>query len=253
VSGRGAPADHFSAVAAPYAEFRPGYPAELFDFVASLVPRHQRAWDCGAGSGQATFALAERFDEVVASDVSVEQVALAPAHPRIGWFVAAAESAPLAGESIDLVAVAQALHWFDHERFYAEVNRVAATRAAIAAWSYGAPIMQGEVGAMLARLMFETLDGDWPPGRHFVEQNYLTIPFPFARIAAPALTLEREWTVDEVLGYARSWSATARHLKRTGVDPVAAIELELRRAWGEPAERRTIGWPLAVLAGRVRR
>jgi len=252
VSTRGAPPDHFSAVAASYAEFRPGYPAELFDFVAALVSRRHRAWDCGAGSGQATFALAERFDEVVASDMSAKQVALAPANPRVCWFVAAAESTPLADESIDLVAIAQALHWFDHARFYDEVKRVAAPGAAIAAWSYGAPTMSGEVGVVLDRLMFETLRADWPRGRHYVEQNYRTIPFPFARVAAPALKLEQQWTLDEVLGYARSWSAAARYRTRTGVDPVGAIEGELRRAWGQ-AGRLAIAWQLTVLAGRVTR
>jgi SAM-dependent methyltransferase len=251
VSGRGAP-DHFSAVAGSYAAFRPDYPSELFRFIASIAQHHHRAWDCGAGSGQATLALAEVFDEVAASDVSAEQIALAPAHPRVGWFIAAAEAAPLADESIDLVAVAQALHWFDHVRFYDEVRRVAAPGGAIAAWSYRPPTIDGEVGATLDRLMFETLRDDWPPGRHFVEENYRTIPFPFEPIAAPAPALAREWTVDEILGYARSWSATARYIERGGVDPVEAIEPEVRRAWGQPS-RRAITWPLTMLAGRVTR
>ena len=253
MSERGGPADHFSAIAAAYAAFRPNYPRELFEFVASIARRRARAWDCGAGSGQATADLAAAFDEVVASDLTAEQVARAPAHPRVAWFVAAAEAVPLADASIDFIAVAQALHWFDHARFYDEVRRVAASGAAIVAWSYGAPTMDGEVGAVLDRLMFETLRDDWPPGRQFVEQNYRTIPFPFQRITAPALKLEREWTLDEVTGYARSWSASARYIKRLGVDPVGDIEARLRRTWADPTERRTIRWPLAVLAGRVTR
>ncbi|HXD47779.1 MAG TPA: methyltransferase domain-containing protein [Gemmatimonadaceae bacterium] len=252
MTGRGAPPDHFSAVAGAYAAFRPSYPPELFEYIASIAQRRRRAWDCGAGSGQATLALAEVFDEVAASDLSGEQIALAPAHPRVGWFVAAAEAAPLADGSIDLVAVAQALHWFDHARFYDEVRRVAAPGAAIAAWSYGPPTIDGDVGAVLDRLMFETLRDDWPPGRRFVEQHYQAIPFPFERMAAPVLELAREWTVDEVIGYARSWSGTVRYIKRVGVDPVEAIEPALRGVWGRPS-RRAITWPLTMLAGRVTR
>ena len=247
----GAPPDHFSAVAESYAAFRPSYPRELFELIASIAPRRRRAWDCGAGSGQATGDLADVFDEVVASDLSLEQASAAPAHPRVAWFVAAAEAVPLAGASIDLVAVAQALHWFDHARFYDEVRRIAAPGAAIAAWTYGAPTMTGAVGTVLDRLMFETLRQDWPPGRRFVEENYRTIPFPFERIASPSLELTREWTFDEVCGYARSWSASARYFKRTGTDPVDAIAVELRRAWGDPTSAHTITWPFTVMAGRV--
>ena len=123
---RRAPGDHFSTVSAGYAAFRPRYPRHLFEFVASVAQRRRRAWDCGAGSGQATVDLAEWFDETVGSDVSAEQIARAPAHPRVRWLVARAEAAPLAPASIDVIVVAQALHWFDHARFYDEVRRVAA-------------------------------------------------------------------------------------------------------------------------------
>ena len=245
--------DHFSAVAASYAEFRPGYPPELFDFVASLAPRRHRAWDCGAGSGQATFDLAERFDEVIASDLSAEQVATAPVQPKVTWLVAPAESTPIEAASVDLVAVAQALHWFDHARFYEEVRRVASPGAAIAAWSYGIPAMDDVAGAVLRRLMLETLHGYWPRGREHVEQHYRTIPFPFDRINAPDFRLEQLWTFDQVAGYMRSWSATARYAKANGVDPVAAAERELRAHWPDAATPRRIEWPLAVLAGRVSR
>ncbi len=243
--------DHFSAVAAPYAEFRPRYPTELFDFVASLAPRRHRAWDCGAGSGQATSDLAERFDEVIASDLSAEQVASAAPRTNVRWLVAPAESTPIEASSVDLVAVAQALHWFDHARFYDEVRRVASPGGAIAAWSYGIPAMEGDAGAVLRRLMLETLHGYWPRGREHVEQNYRTIPFPFERIAAPDFRLEQRWTLDQVVGYMRSWSATARFTKANGVDPVVDAERELRAHWTDAATPRRIEWPLALLVGRA--
>jgi ubiquinone/menaquinone biosynthesis C-methylase UbiE len=244
------PADHFSGIAKAYAAFRPRYPRELFDYLASIATNHHRAWDCGAGSGQATLDLAERFDEVIATDISAEQIARAPTRDNVRWLVAPAESVPIEPTSVDLTTVAQALHWFDHDRFYAEVRRVSAPGAAIAAWTYAPPRMDAEVGAALRRLAYETVGAYWPSERQYVETEYRTIPFPFERIESPRLSIREEWTVEQLAGYARSWSSTARYVAARGDDPVVAFEQELRGVWGT-SERRTITWPLILLAGRV--
>lgn len=242
--------DHFSGVAAGYAVFRPRYTPELFDFVASIAPAHRCAWDCGAGTGQATVGLADHFDHVIGTDVSPEQIANAPAHPKIEWHAAPAESVPIASGSVDLITVAQALHWFDHDRFYTEVRRVAVPGAAIAAWTYAAPTMEGTVGEILRRFMFEDVGAYWPPERKYVDDEYRSIPFPFARIPVPPITLENDWTLGQVVGYTRTMSATDRYMKANGTDPVIALERELRAAWGNAAARRIV-WPLIMLAGRV--
>ena len=49
--------DHFSGVANRYADFRPHYPAALFDYLATLVPQSSVVWDCACGNGQATLTL----------------------------------------------------------------------------------------------------------------------------------------------------------------------------------------------------
>jgi ubiquinone/menaquinone biosynthesis C-methylase UbiE len=128
--------DHFSGVSSGYAEFRPRYPRTLYEFIASVAPNHDRVWDCGAGSGQASLDLAESFGHVVASDLSGAQVAHGPTHQRISWVVGAAEAAPIAKKSVDAVTVAQALHWLDHARFYGEVRRVSVPGAAVVAWTW---------------------------------------------------------------------------------------------------------------------
>src|SRR6185503_15171043 len=111
--------DHFSGVASRYADFRPHYPAALFDYLATLVPRHSVVWDCACGNGQATHDLADRFDRVIATDASREQIASAKAHSKAEFRVAPADQSELSDGSIGLVTVAQAVHWFDLERFYA--------------------------------------------------------------------------------------------------------------------------------------
>ena len=51
--------DHFSRLAAQYAEFRPKYPGALFELLARVAPSRTRAWDCACGSGQATLDLVD--------------------------------------------------------------------------------------------------------------------------------------------------------------------------------------------------
>jgi len=244
-------ADHFSKLAAGYAAFRPTYPDELFDFLASQAPGLRLAWDVGAGSGQATLALAERFERVIATDLSVEQVARAPQRNNIEWHVAPAEDAPVVpSSSVDLVTVAQALHWFDHARFYAEVRRVSVPGGMIGAWTYAAARMDGEVGSVIHRYMYQDVGAYWPPERRYVDNEYRDIPFPFERLSVPIFSLENEWTLEQVVGYLRTMSATGRYVERHGADPVARVEVELREVWGDLPTRR-ITWPLIVLAGRL--
>lgn len=248
---RRAAGDHFSGVSSAYAEFRPRYPKVLFEFIARVAPRHHVAWDCGAGNGQATLDLAEYFDAVIATDVSAQQIAEAPAHSKITWRVAPAEASGIAEHSVDATTVAQALHWFDHERFAAEVRRVSAPDAVIVAWTYETPFLEGKAGGILRRYAFETVGPYWPPERRYVNEGYRTIPFPFDRIEAPALELVEHWTRDQVVGYMRTWSSTTRFRKQHDVDPVIEVERELARLWPEATEPRRIAWPMPVLAGRV--
>jgi SAM-dependent methyltransferase len=251
VSGASSPADHFSSVSAAYSAFRPRYPAALIDYFTSLASRRGVAWDCGAGSGQATGDIARRFDFVVATDLSAEQLSRATRDPRVGWAACAAERTAIRSNTVDAVAVAQALHWFAHEEFYAEVKRVAAgPDVPIVAWTYAAPRMEGEVGEVLRRFMFEDIGEYWPPERKYVDTEYRTIPFPFERLDAPPFALENDWLLPQIVGYMRSMSAAARYKKATGVDPVVVVEGELGALWRDDGPRRIV-WPVIVLAGRV--
>jgi ubiquinone/menaquinone biosynthesis C-methylase UbiE len=244
--------DHFSVVAANYAQYRPRYPRELFDYLRSIVPRAARVWDCACGSGQATLELAERFEAVVATDASAGQIAEAPPHPRVSWRVAPAEASGLPDHSVDLVTVAQALHWFDLDRFHAEARRVLAVDGTIAIWSYGAHQLGIEAIDELAGDFYHHVVGPyWPPERRLVEEGYRTIPFPFAEVPAPAFAMRTQWSLPQLLGYFRSWSATARYLAARGHDPVEALEQKLQPAWGDPACVREITWPLVLRIGRA--
>lgn len=243
--------DHFSAVANRYADFRPHYPAALFDYLAALVPRNSRVWDCACGNGQATVDLAERFAQVVATDASADQIASATPHPKVEYHVATAESSGLADESIGLVTVAQAIHWFDFDRFYAEAKRVLVRDGVLAAWAYGVNEVEGEAVNELAQDYYENIVGPyWPPERGLVEEDYRTIPFPFVEITPPTIRMETHWDLDQLLGYFSTWSATNRFIKAKSYNPLEKLQDELVQVWGGRQRQRRITWPLSLRIGR---
>jgi SAM-dependent methyltransferase len=243
--------DHFGRVANHYASHRPIYPAALFVWLASQCADHTLAWDCGAGSGQASIALTTHFEHVLATDMSEEQLAQATPHPRIEYRAALAESSGLPDHSADVVTVAQALHWFDRDRFYAEVRRVLKPGGIVAAWSYGVIAVDGdEVNAVIQDFYHRVIGPYWPAERHHVETGYRELPFPFQRIEPPPLEMQADWTLAHLAGYLRSWSASARHAADTGRDAVTELVAQLAPCWGDSSFRRTVRWPLAMLVGR---
>jgi len=244
--------DHFSAQAATYAAYRPSYPPALFDFLASIAPAHDAAWDCATGSGQAALGLAAHFARVIATDASAAQLAHATPAPNVAYRVATAEQSGIADASVDLVNVAQALHWLDLDRFYREARRVLVPGGVLAVSSYGsAELDEPALARVFAEFEHGTLGDYWPERRQFVGEALRTVPFPFAELAVPDLALEQRWTLDALLGYARSWSSTARYVERHGHDPVIALAAALAPRWGDPATVRSVRWPFVVRAGRA--
>jgi SAM-dependent methyltransferase len=246
--------DHFSTVAEAYAAARPTYPPALFDHLASLAPSRGHAWDCAAGNGQATLALAERFARVTATDASAAQLAQAPPHPGITWRVSVAHESGLPDASVDLVTVAQALHWIDLPRFYHETSRVLVPGGLIAVWCYGIQRLgDEEIDRRLEHFYRSVVGPFWAPERALVETGYRSVPFPFDELPAPAFEMGHDWLLGELLAYLRTWSATAAFVKARGFDPVTPFAQELAPFWGPSGRRRRVRWPLSLRIGRPRR
>ena len=243
--------DRFSARAGGYAAYRPSYPAELFRWLAESSPGRDLAWDCGTGTGQAAIGLAPYFGRIVATDASASQLEHAKAAPNIEYRVAPAESSDLGDGSVALVTVAQALHWFDRPRFFAEAGRVLQPGGLLACWMYNMMQVDREFDRLVAHLYTDIVGPFWPGDRVLVDQNYRTIEFPFPEFEPPRFDMAEQWSFPHVVGYLRTWSAVSRYLQDMGHDPVALIEPELLAAWGDPGQTRTIRWPLALRVARI--
>lgn len=243
--------DHFSVAAREYAARRPSYPREFVDFLGRVAPSTKLAWDCGCGSGQLTTLLADAFERVVATDASRAQIAQAAPHPRIEYRVARAESSGLPSASFDLVVSAQAAHWFELDQFYAEAKRVLAPRGILAIASYGVAKLDPELHEALHPYYAETLKDHWPIERWHVDDEYRSIHFPFRELETPKLEIRVDWTLDEMLGYIHTWSATLSLVKSGGGNQLKNFEARFARAWGDPSKRRVIRWPLAMRVARL--
>ena len=239
--------DHFTSEAPGYARYRPLYPRELFAWLAAQSPARDLAVDVATGNGQASVALAEYFDCVIATDASAAQLEEAQAAPRVHYRREPAERISIPDASADLVVAAQAAHWFDWAAFASEAGRVLRPGGLLAVWSYGRFVVQPEIDRLVEDFSRDVVGPHWPRERRHVEEGYRDLPMPFPECAIPGFDMQADWDCDAVLGYIGTWSATQRCRKRSGRDPLALLAPQLAEAWGDGT--RTLRWPLGIKAG----
>lgn len=242
--------DHFSGHADAYSRFRPGYPKPLFDYLAARAPGLALAWDCATGNGQAARQLAVRFERVIATDASAAQIAAAGSGERIEFRCAPAEASGLDASSVDLITVAQALHWFDFEAFYTEARRVLKPGGVVAAWCYSLFRTTPALDRIVTRFYQDEVGPYWPAERRWIDERYATVPFPFAELPAPQFAMRMEWSLERLLGYMNTWSAVRRYQEDRGLNPLDALRPELERAWPRNHAHAAVTWVLHLRVGR---
>jgi SAM-dependent methyltransferase len=240
--------DHFSKQAAAYAKFRPRYPQKLFEYLGSIAPSRQFAWDCGTGNGQAAVGLASVFDRVIATDASEKQIANAQSHNVVDYRVAPAENSGIEPGTLDLITVAQALHWFDLDRFYIEARRVLKRDGILAASAYNLMHVEPAIDDIVNRYYYDVVGPFWPPERKLIEQ-FVDLPFPFREIEPPSFKMTANWSLEHLLGYLQTWSSTQRFIAAEAADPLNQIRDELHRVWGNADQTRTVTWPVVLRVG----
>lgn len=241
--------DNFSLHADQYAKFRPNYPQELYDFLLTLTASRQSAWDCATGNGQVAAELAKYFATVYATDLSEKQIENATRLPNIIYKVELSEQTSFPDNFFDLITVAQAIHWFNFNDFYREVNRTIKPDGIIAVIGYVLLHIDAETDKIISKLYHTILAAYWDKERKYIDENYSTIPFPFAEVKAPVLHHTLEWTYDQLLGYLQTWSAVQHFIKTNNTNPVDLIHEDLKQAWKESATKK-IKFPLLLRIGR---
>jgi len=145
--------------------------------------------------------------------------------------------------------VAQALHWFDLDRFYAEVERLLKPRGVFAASTYKFFHITPAIDEVVNHRYYEEVVGAfWPPERMLVEK-FEELQFPFAEIETPSFEMIAQWHLEHLVGYLRSWSATQRFIVANERDPLKEIDDNLRDAWGDAEQTRKVVWPLILRVG----
>lgn len=238
--------DHFSHNSSSYSKHRPGYPDTLFSYLSSICQQHQTAWDCATGSGQSALQLAKYFQTVIATDASESQIKNAYRQDNIHYTVAAAESSGIKKSSLDLITVAQALHWFDLPSFTTEIERLLKPRGILAAWSYNLLHVNPGVDEHITHLYGNILAQYWPAERTIVENGYQSINFPFEELSVPEFNMTIEWTFEQIISYLSTWSAVNAYISSNNQNPVDLIYEELLHAWRNIDKKMLVTWPLTV-------
>lgn len=238
--------DLFSSNSLRYKQARPSYSIQIVKEILRHVPERTFAWDCGAGSGQFTQLLAPYFEHVLATDISEAQLQQAPYFENVSYQVQAAEQTTIPEQSLDLVTVAQAIHWFDFEAFYKEVKRVLKPQGVLAVIGYGLiQVQDAAINALVQQLYSETLKGYWDSERRYIDELYQTIPFPFQEQTVPELHLHYQWTGQQLLSYLRTWSALKHYQDHNTHDPLQLISEALQVA----AEPLDVTFPVLLRVG----
>jgi ubiquinone/menaquinone biosynthesis C-methylase UbiE len=243
--------DNFSNQSSLYVQYRPTYPAELFEYILRFVNNKTTAWDCATGNGQAAIVLSKSFKKVIATDISHKQIANAEKADNIYYSVQPAEHTNIESSTVNLITVAQALHWFHFENFYAEVKRVAAENAFMAAWAYSLLQIDEHIDALIRDYHFNTLGKFWDAERKHVDDEYRNIPFPFEKLDVPQFHIEQYWSIEDLQGYLNTWSALQHCISEKSENPIPGLIELIRPSWGTVTKRRII-FPVHLLLGAIK-
>lgn len=241
--------DLFSDRAALYRRARPTYSPELFDALAARAPGRELAWDCGTGNGQAAVALARHFAAVHASDPSAQQLAEAQPAERVTYRLERAEDVSLADGSCDLVLAAQSLHWFDLDRFYAQVRRVLKPNGLLAAVGYDWMHVDPAIDSAINDRLMPLLTPYWAQQNALLWAGYRSIQFPGEEVRLGAFAIYLDWSFEEAGGYMSSWSAVRALRAAGGEAQVDAAFQHLAQLWGAGVRR--VVMPLFIRVARL--
>jgi len=219
-----------SGHASLYAKFRPLPPPSIMDQIIKFrvaSPPFGLTVDVGCGSGQFTRLLLPVSTSVIATDCSetqVEQAKNVLKGDNCRVMVSQAETIEVDERTVDLVSVCQALHWFDTDKFYKEVERVLVPGGILAVVGYHFTRPSPSMPACLPLTeameeVYSITKPYWSSRRALVDSAYKTIPMAnFKRVERfdEEHYTEIEASLADWSGYIRSWSGYQNFIKEKG-------------------------------------
>lgn len=234
-----------------YAASRTMYPQALFDYIVSLTNGFDDVWDCAAGNGQAAIGLSKIFTNVHASDISKEQISNSFLRDNISYSIQPSEQTSFFNNQFDVVNVAQALHWFDYDRFWDEVSRVLKPTGFFVAYSYVWPTISDSIDKVVEDKVKDVIAPYWASNNRLAWDGYKAIEFPFDNLAAPKIDLTNQWNLNQFIDYIHTWSGTRRCMDDIGSDFFDIARNDLLEAWGDPQLTRAVKHPLTIISGNA--
>lgn len=209
--------------------------------------------------------VAEHYEQVIGTDVSEAQLELAKPHPRVRYLHTPLTTnddellSLIGGEnSVDLITVAQAVHWFDLPSFYSLVSRLLRKPGGVfSVWCYNDIFVSPQFNAAFKKFHDTTLPF-WDGNIKYVFDGYKTLPFPFESLGLGsegnplALDIPKELSFTGLLRMVKSWSAVIT-AESQGVDLLSDVVVKvLESAWGGPNLIRSVSYKGYMLAGKVK-
>ena len=242
--------DNFSNQASEYSKFRPTYPPELIEHIVSFVGKRSMALDVATGNGQVAKKLADYFQTVYATDISENQLLHAKQLLNVIYKKMPAETTDFEENQFDLITVAQAVHWFDFDRFYPEIYRILKPNGIFAILGYGLFKTNSACDEILNHFYYRIVGPFWDEERKYLDENYETIPFPFEEIEVLNFENKFQWTLEQLLGYLETWSAVEHYKAHHNQNPIDLIREDLKSCW-ETSEMQ-VTFPMLLRLGKLK-
>ncbi|KAI8899557.1 S-adenosyl-L-methionine-dependent methyltransferase [Globomyces pollinis-pini] len=260
-----------------YKQYRPSYPQELYSIVYKAVTDHSSfnlATDVGTGTGQTAIELAKKFKNVVGTDISANMLNEAVVADNVSYKLATAEdfSKHFDPESVDLITVSTAAHWFNMEKFYQESYKVLKPNGIVAIWGYGNFVAPDypDITKLHQEYSVDFLEPYWDSGRHHLENLYLDQSFTKAphfeieRSIYPDVPdvlkmtrqplLKKKMSLNDIKGYLHTWSAykTFKEKRPNDIDPVDTFCSQMLSIIGTKRMETEIDiyWPIGMIMAR---
>ena len=242
--------DNFSKQASAYSKFRPQYSDEIIAYIISFVENKSKALDVATGNGQVAYKLSAAFETVYGIDISQNQLDNAYVANNIIYKAASAENTFFEDQELDLITVAQAVHWFNFDLFYKEVYRILKPNGVIAVLGYGLFSTNLNTDIILRDFYYNIVGPYWDAERKYLDENYQTIPFPFEEQAVEKFENQFKWSFEELIGYLETWSSVQHYIKKNNKNPLDIIRDMLKTSWEENDKK--VIFPMLLRIGKLK-